>query len=129
MKKFDKNMIGIAEKIAHKSNMRYQICALVVCKKTIVSVGYNKFLSMIPEFTFNGTGKVYSVHAELDALNKALKVYPEFRNGEFDLKLYIARRGFRLAKPCHKCIKVLKNSPIHSVIYTDVNDTISEMII
>lgn len=121
MTKKDYHFLKIAEKIAQKSSMRYKMCAMVVHKNNVLSVGYNRHMGMEIEKKPIGvlcSGGAYSIHAEVDALNKAFKVYPEMR-GSDKLILYIARKGWRLAKPCEDCQTMLKRYGIKEVCFTN----------
>src|ERR1035438_3164570 len=105
MTKKNYHFLKIAERISEKSDMKQKIAALVVCKNTVLSVGYNRHRGMELDMAPTGmvySGGGYSIHAEIDALNKAFKVYPEMRV-DAKLTLYVARKGWRLAKPCDEC--------------------------
>lgn len=121
MTKKDYHFLKIAERISVKSDMRYKICALVVNKNTVLSVGYNRSMGETLDKTPTGAlyfGGAYSIHAEIDALNKAYKVYPEVR-GSNKLTLYVARKNWKLARPCIDCMRMLKRYNIEEIYFTN----------
>jgi deoxycytidylate deaminase len=121
MTKKNYHFLKIAERIAQKSEMKHKLAALIVLKNTVLSVGYNRHMGMELDKKPIGvvcSGGSYSIHAELDALNKAFKVYPEARNSS-KLVLYVARKGGRLAKPCDDCQMILKRHGIEEIYFTN----------
>jgi len=116
------HFLKIAERVASKSSMRHKLAALIVHKNNILSVGYNRQMGTILDKKPIGvlcSGGAYSIHAELDALNKAFKVYPEHRIWGNKLTLYVARKGWKLAMPCEDCQKMLKRYGIEEVYFTN----------
>jgi deoxycytidylate deaminase len=91
--------------------MRHKIAAIVVHKNNVLSVGYNRPFGDIPH---EGT---WSIHAEIDAVTKAFKVYPEYRL-DGDLILYVARKGNKNAKPCEDCQKFLFDHRVREVYFS-----------
>lgn len=115
MKLIDNQFITIAETLASKSTMRHKLCCLAVYKNKVLAVGYNKLLSdQVPEKTIHGD--IWSIHAEIDSVRKAMKVYPELKNE--GITLYVARKGFKMAKPCDDCQKILKKMKVKKVFYS-----------
>lgn len=117
--KLDKRFINLAEQVARLGgDMRYKLAAIITYKKTILAIGNNRWTGLEPFNTVSGP--IYSFHAEMDALRKVLKVYPEFAQPENygKLTLYVARKHFRMAKPCDKCEITLKKSPIGEIVYS-----------
>jgi|ERR1035437_802365 deoxycytidylate deaminase len=122
MTKKNYHFLKIAEKISEKSEMKQKVAALVVCKNTVLSVGYNRHRGMELDKAPTGmvySGGGYSIHAEIDALNKAFKVFPEMRNNTDKLTLYVARKGGRLARPCEECQTMLKRYGISEIYFTN----------
>lgn len=123
MTKKNYHFLKIAERIASKSDMRHKLAAIVVHKNTVLSVGYNRQmgteLDRKPIGVLSSHGGNYSIHAEIDALNKALKVYPEARVWGNKLVLYVARKGWKLAYPCEDCLKMLKRYGISEIYFTN----------
>jgi deoxycytidylate deaminase len=122
MTKKDYHFLKIAEKISEKSSMKQKVSALVVYRNNVLSVGYNRHRGMELDkapvgVVYSGGG--YSIHAEIDALNKALKVYPEIKNNMDKLTLYVARKGWRLSKPCEDCQSMLKRYGIKEICFTN----------
>ena len=103
-----------AEKIAPKSNIRsHKHGAIIVENNKIISYGYNH------HFTFDNN-KGFSIHAEIDALNKILKIKRKVK----DLELYVVRIGtdslgnpLKYSKPCLNCTKKLMESGLVNRIY------------
>ena len=123
MTKKNYHFLKIVERIAERSEMRHKMAAMVVHKNTILSVGYNRQmgteLDKSPTGMLSYNGGSYSIHAEIDALNKALKIYPEMRVLNNKLSLYVARKGWRLARPCPDCQNMLKRYDIQEVYFTN----------
>ena len=123
MTKKNFHFLKVAERIASRSDMRHKLAAMVVHKNTVLSVGYNRQmgedLDKKPMGVLSFHGGNYSIHAEIDALNKAFKVYPEYRTYGNNLTLYVARKGWKLAMPCEDCQKMLKRYDITEVFYTN----------
>jgi deoxycytidylate deaminase len=102
----DPDMVRMAEKIARKSPMRVKVAAILVDKRTgkIVAVGYNH----------HGTRKLngrWTVHAEVDALNKV-------RKPSNNLIMILYRSSSRIITPCKACAEVLKAYGIKEVYHT-----------
>lgn len=117
MSKKDRHFLEVTEQVAHASNMRHKLAALIVCKRTVLAVGYNRHtgMDMVLDPTY---GLSYSVHAEVDAFRKAEKVYPELWKAGVALTLYVTRRGLKMSRPCDQCLKYLKKTPINRIVYT-----------
>lgn len=120
MRTYDKRFIQLAESLAKKSRMHHKIGAVITSKKQVISVGYNRFLGLNSNIGFSDK---WSIHAETDALRKALSFIHD--NPKVSLTIYIARRGQRLAKPCENCISLI--SPyIDRFVYTDNGNIVEE---
>jgi deoxycytidylate deaminase len=122
MTKKNYHFLKIVEKISQKSDMRHKLAAMIVHRNTVLSVGYNRQMGEYLDKKPIGvlcSGGAYSIHAELDALNKCFKVYPEHRIMNNKLVLYVARKGFKLAKPCDDCQTTLKRYGISEIYFTN----------
>jgi len=117
MSKKDKHFLNLTEIAAHTSDMRHKLSAILVFKRTVLSVGYNRHMGMELQLD-RGYGQSYSIHAEVDAFRKAVKVYPEVWEANSGLTLYVTRKGFKMAKPCDLCLKFLKKTPVNRIVYT-----------
>ena len=80
---------------------------IIVHKNKIVSSGYNKS-SIFNNKTFR------SIHAEIDAINKLIKIN-KFQNkgNRNNCSLYVVRiqngsNKFKMSKPCQNCIENIK---------------------
>lgn len=116
MKKIDLHFLNIAEKAAQKSGMRHKLSAMVVFKRTILAVGYNRFLGAENDPVKTFQGAAYSIHAEIDAILKLRKVYPEMKYAAKS-KLYVARNKSKLARPCDECMEAIMASGLFKEIY------------
>lgn len=98
-------MIGLAEKVANKSKCRYKVsCILVDRSGKVVATGYNHHS--------NGrTMGKYTIHAEMDALNKV-------RKPSGNLTAFIYRKNGKIITPCKACQKLLDAYGISVVWHT-----------
>lgn len=104
----------LAKKLSLKSTHRFRIGAVIVKKKSIVGVGFNKIWKTHPLIS-KGTHK--KLHAEVDAIigqsrrhleGSIIYVYRDLRNGEVGL-----------CKPCVDCQQILKEAGVKKAYYTD----------
>lgn len=89
----------------------YQLCALVVKRNRVISVGYNN-----PKTHPLAKTKMRQLHAELDAI---IGCTAEQLNGA-ELVVVRARRDRKIgmAKPCPACHTFIKRMGIKKVYYT-----------
>lgn len=120
MRSCDKEFITIAESLAHKSQMHYKLAAVIVHRKRVVAVGYNRYLGLNSNI---GLSDKWSIHAEADALRKAIDYV--HNNPTCKLTIYVARRGQKNAKPCENCIRILIPY-IDRFVYTQGGEIIEE---
>lgn len=99
----------MAETESKKSACHHKLGAVLVRNKEIISTGYNKALSMDKVLT--RYGMFYSMHAEMDAVRKVFEV----PSGS---TIYVARKDFKMSRPCVNCLKVLKNAGIYRIVYS-----------
>lgn len=121
---------AIAEDIEPVRNA--QLAAMIFYKGRIISIGYNQKKSHPMAAKFSKNPDAIFLHAEVDAVIKALK-----KLSEAELKratLIVARvktdeNGklvFGMAKPCPGCSKCIAAYGIRKVIYTE-NSTVEEL--
>ena len=113
MRNYDNQFIAVAEALAIKSTMHYKLAAVICNKKRVISVGYNRFLGLNSNI---GLSDKWSIHAECDALRKALNYIHDYPNAQ--LTIYVARKGKKNARPCTNCMKLLMPY-IDRFVYTD----------
>ena len=120
MRNYDNEFIKMAEQISKKSTMHYHLGTLIVSKKYIISFGFNRFSGLNSYHIF---GNKWSIHAEADALRKALPYIHD--NPTAKLTAYVARTGKKNARPCSNCMKLL--SPyIDRFVYTIGGEIVEE---
>ena len=113
MRNYDNYFIALAESLASKSTMHYKMAAVITDKKRVISVGYNRFLGLNSNI---GLSDKWSLHAECDALRKALSYIHDYPNAK--LTVYVARRGRKNARPCVNCMRILLPY-IERFVFTD----------
>jgi len=116
LKLHQKYYFNIAANIAKSSNMFQKHGAIIVYKKNIIASGYNSY-------SYNNK-KHFSIHAEIIAINNAIKSY----NKEIvrDSKLYIVRIApetkseylLKYSKPCLNCQKYINKFNIKKIFYS-----------
>ena len=89
----------------------YQLCALVVKKKRVLSVGYNN-----PKTHPLANTKMRQLHAEMDAI---IRCTPDQLDGA-ELIVVRARRDRKvgMAKPCRACDAFVRRMGLKRVYYT-----------
>lgn len=98
--------------IAHKDkDCYYQLCALIVKKNRVLSVGYNN-----PKTHPRAKTKMQQIHAEMDAI---FGCSAEQLDGS-ELIVVRARRDKKvgMAKPCKACNDLISKTGIKKVYYT-----------
>jgi len=116
MRNIDKVYIKDAEDLANTSQCHYKLGAVLVVDKRPVSSGYNKSLSLDKVLT--RYGMLYTLHAEMDAIRKVYDI-------PYGATLYVARRDFKMARPCKDCMKIIKKTRITRIVYS-TGDGIAE---
>ena len=112
MEKFDQRYLEMAGIWARNSYCkRRQVGALIVKDKMIISDGYNGTPSGFENICEdeNGVTKPYVLHAEANAITKVAKS----GNSSQGSTLYVT------ASPCLECSKLIIQSGIKRVVYTD----------
>ena len=123
MNKKDKRFISIAKEVSNLSDYKkVKIGAVIVLKREIISVGYNKHKSHPIMKVFNKkyrgfTTKENNLHAEMDALMKCkhldidgatIYIYRELKNGSLGNCF-----------PCPACQRRIITAGIKRIVYTD----------
>jgi deoxycytidylate deaminase len=109
--------IKVAINESKKSDYKVKLGAVIFDKKKIISIGYNSlrnYRKLHPKYqAWKG-----SIHAEIDAILKSRK----------DLKgctMIVIRINnsdeLRMAKPCKKCMKYIRDVGIKKIIYSISN--------
>ena len=107
------SFVDDAFEAAKKSTMLQRHGCVIVRKNKIVSTGINTVVDSCS----------FSIHAEVDAINKAKKVLTksEFKN----CKIFVVRIGqdsmnnpLKYSKPCPSCMKLINNIGIKQIFYT-----------
>lgn len=116
LKLHQKYYFDFAANIAKNSNMFQKHGSVIVYKKTIIATGYNSY-------SYNSK-KNYSIHAEIIAINNAIKNC----NKEIlsESKLYIVRIApetksdnmLKYSKPCLNCQKYINKFNIKKIFYS-----------
>lgn len=112
MNKFDRSYLEMARVWASNSYCkRRQVGALIVKDKMIISDGYNGTPSGFENVCEdeNDKTKAYVLHAEANAITKVAKS----GNSSNGATLYVT------AAPCIECSKLIIQSGIKRVVYTD----------
>ena len=112
MEKFDQSYLEMARVWARNSYCkRRQVGALIVKNRMIISDGYNGTPSGFENVCEDEEGhtKSYVLHAEANAITKVAKS----GNSSEGATLYVT------AAPCIECAKLIIQSGIKRVVYTD----------
>ena len=113
-------IVEYAEELSAKSNMRHQMAAVIYADDKILGADYNRWLGTSKSFRYGVP--VWSVHAELGALRKAVKHYGMgVLNGA---SIYIHRNNFGCAKPCGHCWQTLDMMRIGNISWSNGNNRI-----
>lgn len=109
--RFVKAGLDLASAAHRDKDCYYQLCALVVKKKRVLSVGYNN-----PKTHPLAKTKMKQLHAEMDAI---IRCTPEQLDGA-ELIVVRARRDGKIgmSKPCAACNKFITSVGIKRVYYT-----------
>lgn len=118
------NFFRTASRQAIKSNMSHKHGAVIVLNDEIISVGYNKFVTHLYNW--------YSVHAEIDAINKLPK--KKFKPSFSKIDMYVVRIGpnsfnnpLKFSKPCFECEKAISRLGISKVYYSTNHEYIEKL--
>ncbi len=109
--RFVKVALDLATAVHRDDECYYQLCALVVKKNRVLSVGYNN-----PKTHPLAKTKMKQLHAEMDAV---IGCTAEQLDGA-EIVVVRARRDRKIgmAKPCAACHAFIKSMGLKSVYYT-----------
>lgn len=108
--KFAKAALALAGAATH--DVTHQLCALVVSKNKVLSVGYNQPKT----HTISAETKMQQLHAEMHAI---LGCHENAAEGAEVIVVRIRPSGKPgLAKPCGVCEKILRRFGVRRVFYT-----------
>lgn len=111
--------ILLAATMAHKSDSKYRLGAVLVKKKRVVSTGYNDMSRSHPIMRrYAPHGKIIkNLHAEVDC---CIGLSPEEMNGTTMYVTRVLKNGLLASsKPCKICHKFLTTMGVKRVIYTN----------
>ena len=113
MRASDSKFARLAHDQALKSDMRQKVGVVITSGKSVISRGFNRWVGFPigkdPDLKYR-----WSMHAEIKAIQSILN-----EKDDKSLTLYAVRTGYRNAKPCKGCMKVLANSSIGRVVFSD----------
>ena len=129
LRKRDQKMLAILSKAAEAADhvgLRAKLAAAVVIKNEIISIGFNRKKTHPFQRQFQTNDKQIYLHAETDAINRALKYVT--KKELCKATLYIARVKYAdnkskkaiwaESKPCIGCQKAIKSYGISNVVHT-----------
>lgn len=107
--------MDIAARVAQKSTMGHKHGCVIVLDDEILSIGHNRHCTHMYH--------TFSIHAEVDALNKINK--KKYKNLFSRMELYIVRIGngkfnqvLKYSKPCEGCQNAIQKYGINKVYYS-----------
>ncbi len=117
-------MIRLALKQAKESNYLYKLGVVITKGHRVLSTGYNK----IAHCDLN----IYkdSRHAEMHAIQKVLR-QPDGLRKLANAIIYVTRitkSGTGMARPCSRCMELIKSVGIKTIIYTTDTGCIKEKV-
>ena len=131
-RKRDQKILDFLSKTAEAADhvgIRAKLAAAIVIKNEVISVGFNRRKTHPFQVQFQANDKQIFLHAETDAINRALKYITkeELRKAT----LYVARVKYKdsrskhaiwaESKPCVGCQKAILSYGITTVIHTCEN--------
>jgi deoxycytidylate deaminase len=114
------NHIELALNMAHKSESRFRLGAVLAKRNKVISTGYNQMRKTHPlQEKYNKGEHTIGLHAEVHA---CLSVDIADLNGA---ELFVARvlknGNQAMAKPCETCVRFMRDVGIRTVTYTTDN--------
>jgi deoxycytidylate deaminase len=110
-KRFVKVGLDLATAAHRDKDCYYQLCALVVKKRRVLSVGYNN-----PKTHPLAKTKMRQLHAEMDAI---IRCTPEQLDGAELIVVRARRDGTSgMAKPCSACQMMIRQLGLRRVYHT-----------
>ena len=121
MRKDDTKFIELAHKEALKSTKHYRHGAVLTQGRDFWVKACNKYIGV--DRTLTRYGMLFSIHAELECIKHIPYGY------NHSLTLYSVREGYKLAKPCNRCMKIIRQTPIRRIVFSIDENNIAEMFI
>ena len=119
-KELPESLIKLAIKLSEKSEMRYHLSAIIFDKKyNIINTGYNRWLCC---GHYDIKPLRSSIHAEEDAIIGCS------RRELYNASIFVFRKNFGNAKPCHNCMKLIQHAKIKQIYYSETG-TISKIVL
>lgn len=112
-------MIRLATKQANNSSYYFKVGAVIVKGNRVLATGFNKIAHCRVNDFKN------SRHAEMDAILKLIN-HKEGLSSLAGSTIYVSRitkSGVGLARPCPKCMELIKSVGIREIVYTTENQT------
>lgn len=107
--------MGLASRVAQKSDMAHKHGCVIVLDDEVLSVGHN--------FHTEHMYHSFSIHAEVDALKKINR--RKYKNVFSRMELYVVRIGcgkfegtLKYSKPCEGCQKAIEKYGIQKIYYS-----------
>lgn len=113
----------IAEDVVPVSNAK--LAAMIFYRGKMVSIGTNQYKTHPFAKKYGKNDCCDTLHAEVDAINKAKKKLTEAELKKATLLIVRVKKedrknyNFGLAKPCPGCSKCIEDHKIRTVVYTD----------
>jgi deoxycytidylate deaminase len=97
------------------------MAAVIASRKRIIAVGYNNIRSHPFQKMHSRCEHKIALHAEMDAINKALKIIPEeqLKRTEIYVARILKNGSPAKAKPCTYCQAALDSYGIQSAYWTE----------
>lgn len=117
-------LVTIAADLPYVINTK--MCAAIVRRTRIISLGFNKTGTSRLQRRFKKNAHALCCHAEIDAIQNALKRYTQEDLKRCDIYVIRVRKPYQggpyltgIAKPCKGCQKAIKHYGIRAVIYSE----------
>lgn len=111
--------IHVASEQSYNSDMYHKHGSVITIGGKIIFCGHNYYTLK------NNSTVFYSIHAEVDVLNKLLSSSKIKKKRKKKINLYVVRispsGNYLNSKPCENCITILKKYKINKVFYSSNN--------
>jgi len=111
-------IIAKAEQVCLKSNVRYRMAAIIFKGRKIYSSGVNHQYTLSKKERLILGIPYCSIHAETDAVINFTEMCGKIGYTPRNCSIYIHRQHGLLAKPCDKCLAVLKHVGIKKIYWS-----------
>lgn len=135
LSKSEKCFFDVAKNIAELSDHKQKIGCAVIDRHKVISSGHNsqtkchRLQAELDKEFFKLNNCMGPVHAEVDALLPLIKRHYDLRNAT----LYIYRQDraeeLALARPCERCMKLIKSLGIKKIRYTTADGYAAEKLV